>query len=107
MKETIRVWVKEPGKAPERRGIPNELKALQEAVGGYIETVTLGPDLVVICNEEGRLIGLPFNCRVFNMPFYGPIVIAGIDAGIDGDEFDDTPEEYVDLMLNRGGMLEW
>lgn len=102
-KEKIRVWVKLPGASPAPCEVSNTLEALQELVGGYIETVTLPPDLVVICNEEGRLIGLPFNCRVFNIPFCGPIIFAGID----GDEFDDTPEEYVDLMLNRGGMLEW
>lgn len=35
-------------------------KKLQEIVGGYVEVVRLGKvDMAV--NEEGRLIGLPFN----------------------------------------------
>lgn len=36
------------------------LKELKEIVGGYIEIVNLGDDYMVV-NEEGKLIGLPFN----------------------------------------------
>ena len=39
--------------------IENTLEALQTAVGGYIEVVPLTPRLCVICNEEGKLLGLP------------------------------------------------
>ena len=59
-KQEIKVFVKEPGKAPALRSVPNELAALQEVVGGYIETVTVASDLVIICNEEGRLQGLSY-----------------------------------------------
>ncbi len=37
----IRVVYKAPGAAAEVREVPNTLAAFQEAVGGYIETVTL------------------------------------------------------------------
>lgn len=43
---------KEPGCAPELIDIDNTLKALQTEVGGYIETVTIASDAVVICNED-------------------------------------------------------
>ncbi|MEE0119889.1 MAG: DUF3846 domain-containing protein, partial [Agathobaculum butyriciproducens] len=51
---------KEPGCAPELIDIYNTLKALQTEVGGYIETVTIASDAVVICNEEGALLGMPY-----------------------------------------------
>jgi len=35
--------------------ISNTLKNLQRTVEGYIEVVPLRSDLVMICNEEGRL----------------------------------------------------
>ena len=54
---------KKPGCAPELIDIDNTLKALQAEVGGYIETVTITSDAVIICNEEGRILGLPYNCR--------------------------------------------
>lgn len=65
--------------------IENTLEALQAEVGGYIETVTLGTDAVIICNEEGRLLGLePSGFYTF----VGPILLVGIA----GDEFTDVPE---------------
>lgn len=39
--------------------IENELPALQQWVGGYIEIVPLAAELAVVCNEEGKLRGLP------------------------------------------------
>ena len=55
----ISVLIKDPGKNPRHVHIENSLKNLQNTVGGYIETVTLSDDAVIICNEEGRLQGLP------------------------------------------------
>lgn len=60
----MRALVKEVGKAAEIKDIKNDLKELQGIVGGYIETVTITSDAVVICNEEGRLLSLPYNCNI-------------------------------------------
>lgn len=87
MNKLMRVIVKEPGKSAVDELVPNTLEALQKLVGGYIETVTIASDAVVICNEEGRLRGLPENCEVCGVPFCGTIVIAGIR----GEEFADVP----------------
>ncbi len=62
---------KVPGKRPCIVDIQNTLGALQDAVGGYIETVTLFEDATIICNEEGRLLGLPHNFRLFGVDFVG------------------------------------
>ena len=56
----MHVIYKAPECPPEPRDIPNTLEELQATVGGYIETVTLAADTAIICNEEGRLLGLPF-----------------------------------------------
>ena len=69
--------------------IDNTLKALQDNVGGYIETVTLASDLVIICNEEGRIKRLPYNCTIAGVDFVGTILAVGVD----GEEFCDIPEE--------------
>ena len=52
---------KKPGCGPEIIEVENTLKALQREVSGYIETVTISSDAVIICNEEGRILGLPDN----------------------------------------------
>ena len=90
----MRVIYKAPGRMPEFREIPNTLEALQEAVGGYIETVTIDTDACIVCNEEGRLLGLPYNRNVLGIPFYGPILIVGTD----GEEFCDIPEDLKHLF---------
>lgn len=89
-KEIITVLVKHPGHPPFMVYIANTLEALQCLVGGYIETVTIATDLVLICNEEGFLRGLPDNCQLLGMRLVGTIVLAGVK----GDEFDDVPMSY-------------
>lgn len=54
------VLLVEPGCYPRMVTIENSLQAMQEAVGGPIEVVSL-PDAVIVCNEEGKLKGLPPN----------------------------------------------
>lgn len=78
---------KKLGCAPELVEVDNTLKALQTEVGGYIETVSIA-DVVIICNEEGRLCGLPYNCRFVGVDFVGTILVVGRDR----DEFCDVPE---------------
>ena len=79
---------KKPGCAPEIIEVDNTLKALQAEVGGYIETVTIVRDAVIICNEEGCILGLPYNCRFVGVDFVGTILVVGRNK----DEFCDVPE---------------
>jgi hypothetical protein len=51
MKEKTGVLIKEPGRNPRHVNISDTLENLQKTVGGYIETVTICSDLVVICDE--------------------------------------------------------
>lgn len=41
--------------------IENTLKVHQRYVGGLIEVVHLTPEIIVICNDEGKLQHLPLN----------------------------------------------
>jgi len=98
---TITVIEKKPGERAHTRQIENTLKAFQEAVGGYIETVTVASDMAIVCNEEGRLRGMPYNCSISNMPLVGTILFAGVD----GDEFADIPtdlERFEKVFLGEG-----
>lgn len=75
--------------------IPNELKPLQEAVGGYLEAVTLASDLTILCDEDGRLKGKIHNCTICGYEFVGTILAVGVD----GEEFTDVP---IDLNTWEG-----
>ena len=99
MDAKISVIIKQPGRVPYKTAISPSLKNLQATVGGYIEAVTLASDLVVICNEEGRFMGLPHNCEVCGVDFVGTIVFLGVS----GEEFADIPvgfQEFKKLFRN-------
>ena len=101
MKEKqILVVIKEPGKAPVVEPLfDNDLKAFQKAVGGCIETVTVAADIVIICNEEWRLLGMPWNCTAFGVDFGGTIVVAGVK----GEEFASLPASTVPMFMRGWG----
>lgn len=41
--------------------IENDLKSYQKYVGGIIQVVPLTDEIDIICNDEGKLLRLPFN----------------------------------------------
>lgn len=55
--------------------IEPDLAAMQRTVGGYIETVTLPGGLVLVCDEEARLKGLPPNRIIDGIAICGPFFI--------------------------------
>ena len=93
MSAKISVIIKQPGRVPYKTAISPTLKNLQQTVGGYIEAVTVAEDAVIICNEEGRLLGMPHNCNVMGVDFVGPIVFAGVA----GEDFSDFPLAFQDF----------
>ncbi len=57
-----KVLVIEPGKRPEKKEIAGSLEDMQQLVGGHIQVVYPFPEEVaLVCNEEGKLEGLPLN----------------------------------------------
>ena len=106
----MKVIIKKPcDQFGEEATIPNTLKALQEAVGGYIETVTLPEhNLVLICNEEGRIRDMPYNFTLRRMrgvvtvqnAIFGTVVACGTD----GDELADIP---IDFNEWKALLCEW
>ena len=55
----MKVIVVRCGKEPVVENLENKLEAMQKLVGGYIQEVFPWNDnVVLVCNEEGKLIGL-------------------------------------------------
>jgi hypothetical protein len=101
MKENqILVVIKEPGQAPKVEPLfDNTLEAFQKAVGGWIEAVTLEEYVLIICNEEGRLRGLAFNCKVCGIGFVGPVIAVRVK----GDEFASLKARHVPSVMRLLG----
>ena len=90
----IKVLIVEPGKNPYPAEIPNTLESLQSQVGGLIQALYLS-DAAIICNDEGKLIGLPWNRPLFDEDGQIYDVIAGtfLVAGLTEDDFGSLTEE--------------
>lgn len=95
-KELIEVLVYRVGVSqPERQLIPPTLEAQQKIVGGYIEGVSLAPGLMLICNEEGKLTGLPPNRRIGNDIIAGDFFICRVDEEGDSTSVRDSDTAYL------------
>ena len=93
----MKVLVVEPMKPPCRAEIDGSLESMQKLVGGYIEAVYPFEDPVaLVCNEEGKLMGLPPNRLLRNENGEPYDFIAGtfFVAGLSEDSFASLPEEY-------------
>ena len=53
------------GEEPRIEEIDGSLESMQRLVGGYIEEFSLTDDLSVVCNEEGKLMGMSANRMVY------------------------------------------
>lgn len=96
----MRAVYKESGKLPEIIDVENTLEALQEKMGGRIETLTFASDACIICNEESRILKMPYNCEFLGLDFFGPILVVGVA----GEEFKSLGPKYalaVQISLRR------
>ena len=100
MADQINVIIKKPNETfGHTATINNTLERFQMIVKGYIECVPLGfvlgkGNVVIICNEEGRLMGMEHSCTVCGIDFCGPIIAVGVD----GEEFADVPIDFEDWL---------
>ena len=102
MKENLRILMVEPHKAPYEASSPHELSAMQQAVGGLIEVVRNGDGTLIICNEEGKLLGMEGNRRIPGDVLAGPFFVVG-DAG---ETFRSLTEEELERYRERFAEIE-
>ena len=98
----IRALLVKPNESPKEVYIENTLEAKQEIVGGYIQMVTpiMHDDTaVIICNEEGKLMGLEPNRPLRNEDGVIYDVVCGdfiiVDAPEDSEDFAGLTAEQV------------
>lgn len=73
----IKVIVKKVGKEPEVKFLDNTLKSYQEIVEGLIEIVSITKDIILICDEEGKLKELKNNLKLELDIIVGNILFCG------------------------------
>ena len=102
MKENLRILMVEPHKAPYEASVPHELSAMQQTVGGLIEVVRNGDGTLLVCNEEGKLLGMAGNRRIPGDVLAGPFFVVG-DAG---ETFRSLTEEELVRYRERFAEIE-
>lgn len=96
--DLMRVVYVEPNKAPRVMEMPHTLEAEQKAVGGLIELVYNDDDTAIVCNDEGKLIGMEGNRRLGNGTIIaGPFFVVGLTE----DDFRSLTDEEVVKYMNQ------
>ena len=101
----MRILVVEPEYKPEVREINDSLKEMQGIVGGLIQPIYLDDSVVLICNDEGKMMNLPANrglrdengqmCDII----FGTFFLCGAPA--DTDHFTSLTPEQIERYKER------
>lgn len=96
MEGKVRCIIKRPDeKYGHVTNISTSLKNIQNIVEGYFESIPCGAKSVILCNEEGKLIGLEKNFRYgIGYPkdiICGTVIVIGVDP---------ESEDFCDLAFS-------
>ena len=94
----MKVLVVEPNKKPYPAEIDGSLEAMQAMVGGYIQAVHPFEEYVaLICNEEGKLMGLDLNRALRDEDGHIYDVLAGpfMVVGLSEEDFASLPDDLM------------
>lgn len=102
----MKAIVKRVGADPAVEDIGADLRSLQTIVGGLIEPYRLDEKTDLICNDEGKILGMPMNVAIGIRPegedegdiadiICGDIIIVGVNS---------KEGEYVDLTDEQTSM---
>ncbi len=100
----MNVLVVEPYKEPYEKEIEPGLESLQHEVGGDIECVYPFDDPVgIICNDEGKLEGLPLNrsLRDEDGEIYDVVAGTFLVVGLGEESFEGLSKEQMDKFKAR------
>ena len=104
--DTINVIYVEPGKTARTIEMKDELSEMQKLVGGLIEEyMPFEDDVAIICNDEGKMNGMPLNRAITGEDgqlmdiIAGPFFIAY--APIESENFLSMPDELREKYLEK------
>lgn len=97
-KGNMKVVVVDPGEEARIVEIANTLEDMQETVGGYIETYEpFDDDAVIVCNEEGKINGMPMNRVLRDVRGNARDILCGTFficyAPFESESFESLPDE--------------
>ena len=99
----------EPNKKPIIIDLDCSLSSLQQVVSGYIEAIyPFRDDVAIICNEEAKMLNLPFNraLRDTNDNVYDIICGTFLVVGLTSDNFGGLSEDLIQKYSNYYNRIE-
>lgn len=106
----LRVLVVEPERTPYVKEIPHTLEAFQQEVGGLIEVIYPYADLVgLVCNEEGKLLGLPLNRALIDENGKMRDIICGtfLVTGLGAEDLASLPPDLLEKYYRHFQAIEY
>ena len=103
----MKVIIIKPFMNPYVAEIKGDLESMQEIIGGYIEAVYPfdDPEIALVCNEEGKICGLPLNRFLFDEDGNLLDMIAGTfflcSAPLDSENFKSMPDNLIQKYLDK------
>ena len=102
----IEVILVQPMREAQVIEIDNDLASMQELVDGYIEEyMPFEDDAAIVCNEEGKMIGLAPNRAIYDQDGHMQEVICGsffiCHAPADSEEFESLPEDMKKKYMEK------
>ena len=109
--EKIRVLLFKPGEYGRVIEIDDTLEGMQQAVGGWIEEyMPFEDEVAIVCNEEGKIQGLPLSRAIYDDEGQLLDIIAGdffiAYAPIESEKFLSIPPELEKKYLDKYGLPE-
>ena len=105
-KQELRILLKKVGKEPKIMNIENTLKAKQKLVKGLIEVISINKNILLICNEEGKIENLKPNLKFEYDTIVGDCFFIGDDFENAGfRSLSDEEIEEVKELLEKVSVL--
>ena len=103
---TMKVLLIRPMEVPKEIEIEDSLEKMQRLVGGYIqEIMPFDDDVALVCNEEGKFMGLPLNRAIQDERGKVVDIIAGdfflCRAPVESENFESLTKEQVEKYKKR------
>ena len=93
MEEKIDILLFKTDGSYEETTVLNKLNEIQKLVDGYIETVTISNEIILICDEEGRIKNKRSNPRLRDI--CGDFILCGVD----GENFRSLTEKEKYILI--------
>ena len=102
----MKILLIRPMEVPKEMEIEDSLEEMQRLVGGYIqEIMPFEDDVALVCNDEGKFMGLPLNRAIRDERGNLADIIAGdfflCRAPVESENFESLSEEQVKKCEKR------